>query len=178
MADYPHPELEATTPVLVAQAAHRRLAADEPLQAFARGGIDEGDVEELLLDQTTTEPRILTLVEAYDEERDGSSHQARLSTLLRHLVVMPVDPALDLRGHLKTRVIERIKRALLQPNAFDPGGAGVLLTDDDPPRPITDYLERFQRVAAPTWRSDLNLTITTVQSLWVSTIDILTRTYQ
>jgi hypothetical protein len=171
-----HPELEATVPVLVAEAAHRRLAADPPLQSFATGGIVEADLEDLVLLKGVTGPTIATLVEAVDEDRSGSSSQATLRTLLRHLVIVQVAPTIGVRRHLKTRLTERIKRVLIQPSASDPGGAGVL--EDEDGRPVTDYLERFQRVPAPRWISAEQLLVISTQSLWVSTIDFVERTFQ
>jgi hypothetical protein len=175
----PYPELGGTVPVWVAEAAHARLAADPPLQAFCTGGIVEADVEDLVYLQTITGPTLATIVEAMDEDRSGSSNQGVLRTLLTHLLIEQVSPDLGVRHHLRTRAVERMKRVFLQPTEVDPGGAGVLYHEDPAGTsfPVTDYLERFQRTPRPRWISAPQLLVTTAQSLWVSTIDLVERTY-
>lgn len=174
MPDRPNPEFDASPSVDIAEAANARLAADPSLAAYCTGGIHEAEIDDLVLERLTG-PALITIIEAEDEDRSGSSHQAKLRVLLRHELCEPLDPDGGTAGHRRARIADHIKRVLIAPSPSDPGGAGVLRDPDG--RPVTDYLERYQRIPEPRYIASRQLIVTSIRSLWVATVDIVTREY-
>lgn len=172
MPDRPQPEFAAGLSVLIAEAAHRRLADDESLTGYCTGGIVEAEVDDPVLD-TLTGPALVTLIEAEDEDRSGSSNQGELQVLLRHELVEPLAAEGGTSGHRRSRIAGHVKRLFLAPSALDPGGVGVLA--DPEGNPVTDHLVRFQRIPEPRYISSRQLLVTSIRSLWVVTIDLVTR---
>ena len=165
-----HPEFGASLPVEIAEAHLDRYRSDAAVSGYYKT-IEPAEAEDLILDKSWPVPAVFVVIFAEDEERSGGSNQGDLTTVIDTVIFDPAVAVESARRYFRSRVTSHFKRLLLT----DQLAAGVLTNAAG--EPLTDYLERFERVPGPRYVAAHGYLITNLRAIWKSKIDLLQRTY-
>jgi hypothetical protein len=124
-----NPEFEWEHAGLIAAAALEVLRADVDLVAWATGGIDDYELEQLLTVGERDPPLIGVWVEASGEERQGSNRQAKALVDVGIGIMTAVESTRGSKQWLRARVCGRIHKDLAADRGIlrDPDGNELTL---------------------------------------------------